>query len=847
MENAIEVIRKSIDDKSLPHSIEGLFAGYYDKINGKILLQEFDLLDFKDRVPVKDDDSFLQDICRLIVAFYNTYGGIIVFGVEDKEKNIVGNKNLPDVEYFSRVVNDKCGSKIPIIHQRYLHSDVEKNSLSVDVFLVAKRIIGVPPAEFPDKQGEKQIYFRSNFQKAIANPKNLSFLYTPREYDEFLDDGARTSIENYLPPSPSVIRSYVARKEVLNNLWDWCANQQSEPRFILCGPGGSGKSTIAYEFAKSISDYYRGIEVGGFKFDVVIFLTAKERYLDTDSAYVQQSEIVDFSDERSQFESILSKLHYKKSELSDLSDKKVSELIEEAFDNFNILLVIDDIDTLILNDQDTGMQKLYRSIIRSRNGSKIIYTMRDNPRIVQEFSCVVPGMSEDEYFEFVESCCKQFRIPHIPAETIFGDLYDKTEGRPLSTETILGIRRRSSNIQEAIELFEGRGGKSAREYMFAREYDSLPRNNFARLLLALLSLLVNPISMRETRSILNWDLDKVKDTLVEIEDVFVERSLNEEGEIVYKLGELTRGFCREVSVSVDGFQIIQARVKHFLAHGVKSQELFDLKKKIEYLIRADKFIEAKRELQDSRLSEFDKQNPIFSGLKGWTYSKLDESHAAEARSAFQDFFDRGGADRQIFRAWYYLHFNSGYGLADCISVCDRILSRKDIPDFVRMEFLSKKARAQSKLGIQSQLDATESKKWFASSLRTNFEMLMFGHVNRLDISKNEEFFINDSTRVLNYSIGARCPEMLIEFVNDASKKIKDYEFPEQFWRSVIIALNNIPNGLLSDFRSRRSVIARLANDALKKININNHTLSMEVSSAIEKAIKSIDFELSRAR
>jgi DNA polymerase III delta prime subunit len=847
MESAIENIKKSIEEKNLPESIDILFSEYYDRKERRILLQEFDLLDFKDRVPTSDDPEFFDDICRLISAFYNTYGGIIVFGVEDDDKKIIGHNKVPDVERFSHVLQDKCGIKVPIIHKRYSCKFYNNEEENIDIFLICKRRIGVPPVEFPDKKGIKQIYFRSNFQKLIANPRNLSFLYTPREYDEYLDDGYRVPIENYLPPSPSVIRNYVARKEVLNNLWDWCANQHAEPRFIIYGPGGSGKSTIAYEFAKSISDYYRGQDIGGFKFDIVIFLTAKERYLDTNSAHVLESEVVDFSDERSQFEVILSKLHYKQSEISSFSDLKIIELIQEAFDNFNILLVIDDIDTLLLNNKDPGMQKLYRSVIRSGNGSKLLYTMRDKPRIVQEYSCVVPGMSEKEYYEFIESCCNQFKLPHIPAETIFGQLYEKTEGRPLGTETILGIRRRTSNIQEAISLFEGRGGQSAREYMFSREYDSLSKNNFARTLLALLSLVPRTVSMQEMKSVLNWEIDKVKDTIIEIEDVFVERILNDEGEIVYKLGELTKNFCQEVSIRLNGYQIIQARVKHFVTHGVKSQELYDLKKRIDYLIREESFEEAKRELQNSSLSEFDRQNPVFSGLKGWIYSKLDEGHAAEARSAFQDFFDRNGTDRQIFRAWYYLHFNSGYGLADCISVCNQILSREEVKDVVRMEFLSKKARAQSMLGIQSKLDVTESKKWFALSLRTNFEILMFGHTNKLDISKNEEFFIKDSSRIFNYSLNSRCPEILIEFVNDSSKKIRDFEFSDEFWRFVIRSVENLPNGLLSELRLRRMIAARFEKDALKRIKIGNQTLREEILGAVEKSIKLIDFELSRAR
>ena len=76
-------------------------------------------------------------------------------------------------------------------------------------------------------------------------------------------------------------------------------------------------------------------------------------------------------------------------------------LLQELFDNFSGLIVIDDIDALSRRGLDTGEELLFFKIMKGRARTKILYTLRHPPSHAMSSSIVVPGLSpENEYFDF---------------------------------------------------------------------------------------------------------------------------------------------------------------------------------------------------------------------------------------------------------------------------------------------------------------------------------------------------------------------------------------------------------------------------------------------------------------
>ena len=75
---------------------------------------------------------------------------------------------------------------------------------------------------------------------------------------------------------------------------------------FIYGKGGSGKTAIAYEFAKLLKEYGSGRKLhGDFAIDSIIFLSAKEKQLVTATASVEDIAQPDFSSELELYQNIL--------------------------------------------------------------------------------------------------------------------------------------------------------------------------------------------------------------------------------------------------------------------------------------------------------------------------------------------------------------------------------------------------------------------------------------------------------------------------------------------------------------------------------------------------------------
>ena len=86
------------------------------------------------------------------------------------------------------------------------------------------------------------------------------------------------------------------------------------------------------------------------------------------------------------------------------------------------------------------MDALYRAAIRSRKGAKILYTLRNAPTHSLAQALEVPGLQDDEYRDFISTCCKQFNQPEPSNAIIEGPLSKSSERRPLLIEAVIGLR-----------------------------------------------------------------------------------------------------------------------------------------------------------------------------------------------------------------------------------------------------------------------------------------------------------------------------------------------------------------------------------------------------------------------
>ena len=113
-------------------------------------------------------------------------------------------------------------------------------------------------------------------------------------------------IESALPPSPATLKEFIGRRQALDNLYAWLFFSD-EPRTFLFGRGGSGKSTIAYEFARMIAETGGNIPTKqGQPIDFVIYISAKTFAVDPMSRAMVGTHSYDFTNSRELYEGILS-------------------------------------------------------------------------------------------------------------------------------------------------------------------------------------------------------------------------------------------------------------------------------------------------------------------------------------------------------------------------------------------------------------------------------------------------------------------------------------------------------------------------------------------------------------
>lgn len=708
-----ERIASILKDGSLPKDDEFL-SGFLTADGLQFDVQETTYWDFKDEFPFSFSNEYFGGILKLICGFHNTYGGLIIFGVHDTKRTPGHNKVLSNIEKLNSVIREKLSYPFECIHRKYVLSAYEDpDGGAVDVIMVPKRPFGTPPVRFAVGIGNKypagHIYIRKNHEVLKATSDDLLFLYGGRDsYGVFQEKQQEQSVICAFPANPATLKEFVGRTEVLDQLWNWLLTDD-EPRAFLFGKGGSGKSTIAYEFAKMVSENAKNSTARhGTTFDAVLYLTAKRRALDTKSAEITEFLGCDFSDSRELFEHILI-LSSWFNEFETVQDFDETELENaQLLENVRIFMVIDDIDTLTINKLDPGMDTLYRLLVRSE-GSQILYTLRNLPSHSLKNSIEVPSLSlEGEYQEFIAKCCDQFGVPEPSERLASGQICEMSERRPLLLETIIGLRRSCASYEHALELLGLRAGENVRAYLFEREYDHLEQSNRARYLLAALSLFEKPVAVADLEVVLKFDPQQMADAVGEVNEMFLTTSLDERsGDSLYGLGQATKAYIESQREKLDKYPVLKELIQNYRkTFHPKRKEIARLRLRVDrYLFQNDPAaaLGVVEDIKDVKVT----QHPEYLMLLGRVAARLSPPDIPKAREAFSLGFSMGHADADALRAWYYMEWTSGFGLREAIRICEQVISEeKKYSQALRAEFWSKKGYALLRLA-RNEFDANQ--------------------------------------------------------------------------------------------------------------------------------------------
>lgn len=771
-----EKVEEFLASGGLPN--EGLDAiGWLKESGGMFLSQEGPTWDFKQEWPFSYSDNYFLGIARLIAAFANTRGGIIVFGVHDKKRTAGHNRVSPNLDRLEQALDQLLTEHVELLFRRYF-TDTDD---AVDVLLVPPHSSESMPVKFKidvEKYQKGIIWIREGHEVLAAEPRHIPMLYC-RSTNPNSDSNDEVPLGSTLPPSPATVKRFVGRLSTIDFVFRWLKNSD-EPRLFLHGKGGSGKTTIAYEVAKTISSYGGRFQIyGGEKLDSVMFISAKQITLNTLSGQQETFVGKDFSNEHELYQAILTQGKWTSGSIAELSLDQIRKEIKEFFDLTSNLVIIDDIDTLTTKGVEAGFDFLYGMCWRSRRRSKLLYTLRNAPTQSLANAIEIPGLKEgSEYEEFVDVCARQFEVEKPTLKFVSTQLSNVSERRPLVVESIIALRRHSGNYERAIQLFEQNSGDDVRKYVFQREWDSLPADNHARYTLAIIALNGGPVSFADLTALTRYDEGRVKDALAAIREMFLNVS-DAGSETIYTMGALTSAFVLEAAQKLDHYSALRARVERWRSNIYPENPILTrLRDRVEGLVEKalhflddDLLRQAWSMIIDPTLSPRIIEDPRFMALQGFVAAKQNPPRLSDARRFFANAFAmKFEPESRYLKAWYFAERDSGHGHEECLKIADFVTDGKRYSDREKLYFLIRKATSLFTHGKADRFAASEKaitslSKALLIHLQCHSRFLQTGEA---ELERAEEYARNTAFTLFDFLIQSDGLEEFFRVIDELS-------------------------------------------------------------------------------
>ncbi|MBL8236164.1 MAG: putative DNA binding domain-containing protein, partial [Bryobacterales bacterium] len=423
------------------------------------------------------------ELAKDIVAFYNSFGGYLVFGVRDSDRRVVGCAGSPSIDDLIRYCLSLTGQNIGL-DIKTLRFQSGPQSMMVPVILVPRRSDEYLPAIFT-KDGELRadgrpvfknhdLYFRRNDECRPLdknNPVDVKFLYQSgqRTLSSFSTEFP-TLTNNLGPDDPELVR-FVGREEYLRKLWAWTTERYSEVK-VLSGLGGVGKTTIVRQFAEQV------VERPCMGLTQLIWLTAKR----VSFSALQNKEIprgdATFADTITMLKAMLRHLAVPESVLESKED--LDDLMDIGFEclqAFPSLVIFDDIDSLPQAEQTEAFQAIVQLFGRTfrqanRAPSRAIITSRLELGAATRQLLKIDGLTLAEFSEFVSMMFVTFNLS-LPSNKVIERLHKTTDGSPVFASSIIRLVRLGEHIDSAIQRWKNNSGEDVRKFAFERELDAL--------------------------------------------------------------------------------------------------------------------------------------------------------------------------------------------------------------------------------------------------------------------------------------------------------------------------------------------------------------------------------------
>lgn len=448
-----------------------------------------------DEEAVRTASVAIAELVKDVVAFHNSHGGYIVAGVDQfAEEPILGCSNLGGSGFTVDKLNEQLVSYTKSrIECRFARLPVHNGAGEerwIGLVVIPMRAPGSPVVRMV--RGAPEVKNKASYAKnaifarigdacmpAREESQILRFLCSRRVFGADADEASRLLLHNLPAADPNLIR-FVGRGDYLFQLWNWMIDRHTTVK-TLTALGGTGKTAIAFEFClQFLADPPTWAEK-------LVWLSAKQRaFSAVQGKYVEMTR-TDFSSGTDFLAALASELGAMDGEVEAAGDDE-AELLDLVYDGlkaFPSLVVVDDIDTLSIEDQNNLFSTIQLLAGRLHDtGCRFLFTSRldlggESQRIK------VAGFEEKEFTEYAKMVAAE-RSVQLDGNLI-QQLFRASKGSPIFCSSIIRLASFAIPMHQAIKSWKGKDGEAVRRFAFERELSELNESQ-GRTLFALCAL-----------------------------------------------------------------------------------------------------------------------------------------------------------------------------------------------------------------------------------------------------------------------------------------------------------------------------------------------------------------------
>jgi len=523
--------------------------------------KEDEFWDYKVDVPSphKGHEAEWAAIAADVLAFHNSRGGVLFFGVHDKTFSLVGATHFLDQKLFNDKLRRYVGDRFWVSFSREL-KQADQRYLGVAIIPARSHATLRAMASSPLKDG-KQYLKVGDLCIRVGDETRILRGSSAVEYESKHHISANSSTyfineSNYRIFRPDY-RNFVLRKDLCAAL-DKAVSSERTYVASLSGIGGIGKTALAVW--ATLKAYDRR------QFDFIVSLTAKDRALTSAGIVPLTPTLTSLSDLLGEICDVTGF-----SELLDITDtnEQLASVKKLILSQFKGLLLVDNLETV---DDPRIIDFLEDLPVPTK---AIVTSRRARVRVATQPIDVGP-FQIDEAVQFLDEQAKSVK------KHFFGDMSraekvriaDSCDRIPLVMEWFIGRSRDAQrSILDADALVsQSKHGDELVEFSFRRVYSELTDRQ--QNILKVLSLIGRALPVEAIAAGADLPIHIVADELEEMKDYsLVERQFDVSyRDIVHSLLPVTTTFVYREIKKVPGYE---TAVRHRLNDWYQAKEIHD--------------------------------------------------------------------------------------------------------------------------------------------------------------------------------------------------------------------------------------------------------------------------------